>query len=302
MMKLLVTGANGLLGQKLISLSASLQEISFVATGRGENRNPTGKYEYRQLDVTSREEVSTVLKEINPDVVINCAAMTHVDQCETHQEACWSQNVRALEYLIASCIEANAFLIQLSTDFIFDGLAGPYTEEAVAHPLSYYGKSKLASEDLLKSSPVKSAIVRTVLVYGIAHDMSKSNIILWVKHSLEQGKKIQVINDQWRTPTLAEDLALGCTAIAQKRAEGIFNLSGKDLLTPHEMALKTAHFFKLDASLIEEVDGSVFTQPAQRPARTGFILDKAITELNYNPHSFDEGMAILQKQLSLRSL
>ena len=95
-MKLLVTGANGLLGQKLISLSASLHEISFVATGRGENRNPPGKYEYRQLDVTSREEVSTVLKEINPDVVINCAAMTHVDQCETHQEACWSQNVRAL--------------------------------------------------------------------------------------------------------------------------------------------------------------------------------------------------------------
>jgi len=139
-MKLLVTGANGLLGQKLISLSASIHEISFVATGRGENRNPPGKYEYRQLDVTSQEEVSTVLKEINPDVVINCAAMTHVDQCETHQEACWSQNVRALEYLIASCIEANAFLIQLSTDFIFDGLAGPYTEEAVAHPLSYYEK------------------------------------------------------------------------------------------------------------------------------------------------------------------
>ena len=301
-MKLLVTGANGLLGQKLISLSESLHKIFFVATGRGKNRNPPGKYEYRQLDVTHQGEVSKVLKEINPDVVINCAAMTHVDQCETQQEACWAQNVTALEYLIASCIEVNAFLIHLSTDFIFDGLAGPYAEEAVARPLSHYGLSKLASEDLLKASSIKSAIVRTVLVYGIAHDMSKSNIILWVKHSLEQGKKIQVINDQWRTPTLAEDLALGCMAIAQKKVEGIFNVSGKDLLTPHEMALKTAHFFNLDVSLIEEVDGSVFTQPANRPARTGFILDKAIAELNYKPHSFDEGIAILQKQLAGKSL
>ena len=90
-------------------------------------------------------------------------------------------------------------------------------------------------------------------------------------------------------------------AIAQKRAEGIFNLSGKDLLTPHEMAIKTAQFFNLDTSLIEEVDGSIFTQLAQRPARTGFILDKAISELNYNPHSFDESMVFLRKQLLLRS-
>ena len=300
-MKLLVTGANGLLGQKLIRLSESLREISFVATGKGLNRNPPGRYEYRQLDVTLQDEVSRVLEEINPDVVINCAAMTDVDQCETHQEACWVQNVIAVEYLIASCNEVKAFLIQLSTDFIFDGLAGPYDELAVANPLSFYGQSKLASEDLVKASPIKSAIARTVLVYGIAHDISKVNIILWVKNSLEKGEKIQVINDQWRTPTLAEDLAAGCMAIAQKTAEGIFNLSGKDLLTPHEMALKTAQFFNLDASLIEEVDGSVFTQSAQRPARTGLILDKAIAELDYNPHSFDESMFFLQKQLLLRS-
>ena len=300
-MKLLVTGSNGLLGQKLISLSDSLQEISCVATGKGLNRNPPGKYEYRQLDVTSQDEVSRVFKEINPDVVINCAAMTDVDQCETHKEACWAQNVIAVEYLIAICIDLKAFLIHLSTDFIFDGLSGPYDELAVAHPLSYYGQSKLASEDLLKSSPIKSAIARTVLVYGVTNNISKLNIILWVKNSLERGEKIQVINDQWRTPTLAEDLAAGCMAIAQKRAEGIFNLSGKDLLTPHEMAIKTAQFFNLDTSLIEEVDGSIFTQLAQRPARTGFILDKAISELNYNPHSFDESMVFLRKQLLLRS-
>jgi dTDP-4-dehydrorhamnose reductase len=127
------------------------------------------------------------------------------------------------------------------------------------------------------------------------------NIVLWVKNSLEKGEKIQVINDQWRTPTLAEDLAAGCMVIAQKMAEGIFNLSGKDLLTPYEMALKTAQFFNLDPSLIEEVDGSVFTQLAQRPARTGLILDKAIAELNYKPNSFDDSMFFLQKQLLFRS-
>ena len=303
MVKVIITGSNGLLGQTLLGLLLNEKEsYQVIGFSKGKNRSGREDFNYVSIDLTKKENLKEKIQEIQPDFIVNTAAMTQVDDCETNKEDCNILNVEVVKWLVEISKEINAHLVHLSTDFIFDGLAGPYAEEALAHPLSYYGKSKLASEDLLKASPVKSAIVRTVLVYGIAHDMSKSNIILWVKHSLEQGKKIQVINDQWRTPTLAEDLALGCMAIAQKKAEGIFNLSGKDLLTPHEMALKTAHFFKLDASLIEEVDGSVFTQPAQRHARTGFILDKAITELNYNPHSFDEGMAILQKQLSLRSL
>ena len=298
MTKILITGANGLLGQKLVGLYEDLNDVTIIATGKGENRNLPGSYTYEQMDITSKSEVDTIVTKYRPDVIINTAAMTHVDQCELDPETCWTLNVTAVENLIHAGIKTDSFLVQLSTDFICDGENGPYTEENLPNPLSKYAESKLESEKLLKQSGIKHASVRTMLVYGIVHDMSRSNIILWVKKSLEDQKHIKVVNDQWRTPTLAEDLAKGCSLIADRRAEGVYNISGKDLLTPYDMAVATAEFFKLDASLIEEVDGSVFTQPARRPAKTGFILDKARRELGYEPVSFAEGLAILKNQLA----
>jgi dTDP-4-dehydrorhamnose reductase len=298
MKKILVTGSNGLLGQKLIEKLSKTENIEVIATARGENRLPFGEnYKFISLDITKKEEVETVFDTEKPDVVIHTAAMTNVDQCETEKDACWDLNVKAVEYLLASSKKHNSFFVHLSTDFIFDGNEGPYDENAEANPLSFYGWSKYAAEKLVINSDVKWAIARTVLVYGIAHDMSRTNIILWVKNSLEQGKSINVVNDQWRTPTLAEDLADGCILIAQKEAEGIFNISGKDLLNPFQMAIMTADYFKLDKSLITEVDGTKFTQPAKRPAKTGFILDKPIAILGYNPKSFQEGIAFVAEQI-----
>lgn len=297
-MKILLTGANGLLGQKLIGLIASRGEDALIATGLGSNRNPVGAgYIYEPLDTTDIAAVEYCIAKHKPDVVIHTAAMTNVDQCEQDHEGCWRLNVHAVANLVESCRQHNAFLLHLSTDFIFDGAAGPYTEEATPNPLSFYGVSKVASEQLLVGSGINWAIARTILVYGIAHDMSRSNIILWVKKNLEEGKPIHVVNDQWRTPTLAEDLAMGCYLIAKQRQKGVFNISGKDLLTPYEMALMTADYFKLDKSLINETDGSKFSQPARRPARTGFLLDKAQQTLGYKPVSFEEGISILARQI-----
>ncbi|SNS49656.1 dTDP-4-dehydrorhamnose reductase [Ekhidna lutea] len=298
MTKVLITGANGLLGQKLVQLYEEDQDVEVIATGRGENRNLAGTYSYEQMDITSQEEVMQVIKKHTPDVVINTAAMTHVDQCELNPDDCWKLNVDAVNHLIEACEKTDSFLIHLSTDFIFDGEDGPYIEEDLPNPLSKYAESKLESEKLLKASGIRHAIARTMLVYGIVHDMSRSNIILWVKESLEQKKLIKVVNDQWRTPTLAEDLAKGCALIAKNKAEGVFHISGKDLLTPYDMAVATAEFFNLDKSLIEKVDASIFTQPAKRPPKTGFILDKARKELGYEPVTFTEGLAILKSQLA----
>ncbi|CAN1498086.1 RfbD dTDP-4-dehydrorhamnose reductase [Spirosomataceae bacterium] len=298
MKKILVTGSNGLLGQKLIEKLSKTDNIEVIATARGENRLPFAEnYKFVSLDITKKKEVETVFDSEKPDVVIHTAAMTNVDQCETEKDACWDLNVKAVEYLVEASNKHNSFLVHLSTDFIFDGKAGPYDEKAEANPLSFYGWSKYAAEKLVINSDVKWAIARTVLVYGIAHDMSRTNIILWVKNSLEQGKSINVVNDQWRTPTLAEDLADGCILIAEKEAEGIFNISGKDLLNPFQMAIMTADYFNLDKSLITEVDGTKFTQPAKRPAKTGFILDKPIAVLGYNPKSFLEGIAFVAEQI-----
>ncbi|GAB2519838.1 SDR family oxidoreductase [Spirosoma aerophilum] len=298
MKKILLTGANGLLGQKLVGLITQQADVELVATARGENRLPfSDGYTYRSMDITDRQQVLDIIGEVQPDVVIHGAAMTDVDKCEVQKDACWAQNVHAVEYIIEACKATNAFLVHVSTDFIFDGAAGPYDETAEANPISFYGWSKQAGESAVRHSDIRWAIARTMLVYGIAHDMSRSNIILWVKKSLEDGKNIKVVTDQWRSPTLAEDLALGCYLIADQEAEGIFNISGKEVLTPYEMAIQTADYFGLDKSLIAQVDASTFTQVARRPPRTGFILDKARTVLGYNPHTFAEGIAVLAEQL-----
>lgn len=298
-MKFLVTGSNGLLGQKLVKMIIDKGEDQLIATARGTNRLPYPETEYvfDQMDITNKAQVLEVIEKHQPEVIIHTAAMTNVDQCELEKEACWDLNVNAVSHLIEACAMNNCFLLHLSTDFIFDGEDGPYDETAKPNPISYYGDSKLAAEKLLENSTIDYAIARTVLVYGIAHDMSRTNIILWVKSSLEQSKSIKVVDDQLRSPTLAEDLAMGCYLIAKKKASGIFNICGKDLLNPYEMALKTASYFNLDTSTMERADGSTFTQTAKRPPKTGLLIEKARTVLGYEPHSFDEGIAIVAEQI-----
>jgi len=299
--KILITGSNGLLGQKLVELIIKDPNYALIATARGANRLPKNikGYIYEAMDVTNREETLSKIQQLKPDYIIHTAAMTNVDQCETDRDACWELNVRATETLVEASRVNNVFLLHVSTDFIFDGENGPYDEEAEANPISFYGVSKLAAERMVFKSAnlIRWAVARTVLVYGIAHDMSRTNIVLWVKKSLEDGKNITVVNDQFRSPTLAEDLAIGCFLIIQKEAQGIYNISGKEVMTPLEMAMRTADFFQLDKTLITETDSSKFTQPAKRPPRTGFIIEKAAKTLGYKPHTFEEGIAVLASQL-----
>ena len=297
-MRILITGANGLLGQKLIALLQQQTDVYAIATARTPLIQPIHKGEFCKLDITNEAEVESVISQTKPDVIIHTAAMTQVDQCETDQEACTLNNVTAVQYLVTSCSKKNVRLIHLSTDFIFDGSHGPLDENALPNPVNFYGSTKLKAEQIIQNSSIDWCILRTVLVYGITPDMSRSNIVLWVKKSLEEGKRINVVNDQWRTPTLAEDLAMGCYLAATKNATGIYNISGKDFITPYEMAIQTANYFKLDATLIHETNSSNFKQPAQRPLITGFNISKAIQELDYKPHSFTEGLEILAKQLA----
>ncbi|MEO9965873.1 MAG: SDR family oxidoreductase [Reichenbachiella sp.] len=297
-MKILITGSNGLLGQKLVKLLID-KNIEVVATSRGANRINylNTDFEYCELDITDELEVDRVIKQYKPDTIIHTAAMTNVDQCEAEKEGCRQLNVEAVKYLVRASEQHGSFFIHLSTDFIFDGEAGPYSEEATPNPVSFYGQSKLDAEKIVMASEGDWAIARTILVYGITPGMSRSNIILWVKENLENDKPLNLVNDQWRTPTLAEDLAIGCYLIAEKKAKGIFNISGDELLTPYDMALLAAVHFDLDASLITQVDASTFSQPAKRPPKTGFIIDKARELLGYNPRSFSEGIQILEEQV-----
>ncbi len=297
-MKILVTGCKGLLGQKLVELLAAAKGIHLIATAKSELTHSQPMLEFNRLDITQQHEVDELISKTKPEVIINTAAMTQVDQCETEREKCWLANVTAVDYLVGASKKNNSHLIHLSTDFVFDGSHGPLDENEKPNPLSYYGESKLAAETLIQKSNIDWAILRTVLVYGVTPDMSRSNIVLWVKKSLEDGKKINVVNDQWRTPTLAEDLAMGCYLAATKKVKGIFNVSGEEMMTPYDIAIATADFFKLDKSLIHQTDSTQFTQPAKRPPKTGFIIEKAKKELEYKPHTFTEGLALISRQIA----
>lgn len=300
----LITGSNGLLGQKLVKLLSTHPIYRIIACSRGQNRlqhnrlqHSEHNYHYVELDITKPEQIERIFNEYQPDVVIHCAAMTQADQCETHQDLCAEVNLEATKLLIQACQAHNSFFCFLSTDFIFDGKAGPYDESAQAKPINYYGQSKWLAEQAIQNSSIDWAIVRTVLVYGVSDEKSRSNFILWVKKSLEQGKPLKIVNDQWRTPTLVEDLAQGCALILQAQATGVYNLAGAELLTPYDMAHATADYFGLDTRLITSTSSDAFPQAAKRPVKTGLIINKAKQTLGYAPCSFKEGIAILDKQL-----
>ncbi|HEX8330706.1 MAG TPA: NAD(P)-dependent oxidoreductase [Hymenobacter sp.] len=297
-MRILVTGSNGLLGQKLVELLRQQPEVELVATSRGANKlaDLYPDLHFAPLDVADAAQVQRVLAQVRPTHVVHTAAMTNVDECELNRDDCWRQNVTAVEHLVGACAALDIHLTHLSTDFIFSGEHGPLAEEAVPGPVNFYGESKLAAEQLVLASPGRWAIARTVLVYGVAHNYGRTNLVLWVRDSLRAGKPIKVVADQWRTPTLAEDLAQGCWLIARHSAQGLYHISSDELLTPHAMALRVADYFGLDKSLIEKVDASTFSQPARRPVRTGFIIDKARRELGYCPRTFDEGIGIVGAQ------
>jgi len=298
MKRVLITGSNGLLGQKLIDLALAQSDISLVATSSGSNRHPIKVgYTYQELDVCDTDALRMAIVKYQPQAIIHTAAMTNVDACESNQEACEKLNVTAVASLATLCQEFNIQLIHLSTDFIFDGANGPYSEDDNPNPLSFYGQSKWKAEQAIVASGCKYVILRTIIVYGVAAAMSRSNIVLWAKNALEKGETISVVNDQWRMPTLAEDLAAACIAAVQKEVQGVFNVSGKDLMNMVELVNQVADFWHLDKTLIQPISSASLNQAAKRPPKTGFVLAKAISQLGYQPHSFIEGLALVDAQL-----
>ncbi len=297
-MKILITGSNGLLGQKLLHKLRQDSSVELIATSKGENRvSEKNGYSYFNVDITHESAVVQIIAAQKPEVVINTAAMTNVDLCEDEKKACDALNVDAVKYLADACEKIDAHLIQISTDFIFDGENGPYKEEDKPNPLSYYGLSKLKSEQVLEAHSVKWTILRTIIVFGVGENLSKGNIVLWAKGALAKGDPLNIIDDQFRAPTLAEDLADICILAAKKKAFGIFNASGKDIMSIYEIVERIAKHYGNTTENLNKISTATLNQTAGRPPRTGFILDKSRKELGYNPHSFEESLTIIDQQL-----
>lgn len=291
-MKILVTGANGLLGQTLIRQLLE-KKYEVIATGRGPSRLIMAAlegYSYKEIDITDGLAIESFILEETPSVIVHAAAMTNVDQCELNKQDCYNINVTATRFIIDAAKAINARFVYVSTDFIFDGNNGPYKEDDEPAPVNYYGSTKLVAEKAVMESGLDWAIARTILVYGVADATGRTNIVSWVKQSLQSSTKIRMVVDQFRTPTFVHDLAKGIILIIEKNAKGIYHLSGDQQMTPYEMAVETAKFFGLDETLIEKSSSPDIKQPAIRPPKTGFNISKAKKDLGYEPLSFSEGL------------
>lgn len=295
-MRILITGSNGLLGQKIVRQLVK-NKIEFCATSLGENRNSNcPSAHYQQLDITEQAGIDRVVNLFKPTVIVNTAAMTNVDACEAHQEQCEKINVSAVKLLFEKAKSTNIHFIQLSTDFVFDGENGPYREEDERKPLSIYAKSKVDAENLLIDDSFHNwSILRTIIVFGEGENLSRSNIVLWAKSVLEKGETLSIVDDQFRAPTWADDLAWACIETTKRKAYGIFHIAGPETFSIYELVKKVSIFFKHDFSAITAVSSSTLNQKAKRPPHTGFILDKARNVLNYNPMAFEESLARLKE-------
>ena len=299
MIKVVVTGSNGLLGQSLLNLLLNEKEnYQVFGFSRGNNRSGRTDFKYISIDITQEKELKTELLKIRPDFIINTAAMTQVDDCETNKKECDILNIDVVKWLKEVAEEINSHIIHISTDFIFDGKKGYYKEDDEPNPLSYYGLSKLKSEEILINSTINFTILRTILVFGKVYDMSRSNIVLWVKQMLENKKEVTIVDDQYRMPTYAEDLALACKLALDKKAKGIYHISSNQLLSIYEIAKQIAQVFELDENLIIPISTSTLNQTAPRPEKTGFDLTKTRSVLGFYPKSFKEDLQRFKESIT----
>lgn len=298
-LKVVVIGSNGLLGQTLVNKLHKRAGYKLYTMASGKNRNSkVTELSYFEINLADFKTIKLQLNLIEPDFIINALAMTNVDACEIEQESCYAINVHFVKELAKVGQELGARLIHISTDFIFDGEKGDFYKEIdTPKPVNYYGLSKLKAEQAVQEFASNFTILRTILVYGKVANMKRSNIVLWVKKSLENGETIRVINDQFRMPTYVGNLANACILTMEKKATGIYHISDKEYLSIYEIAQQIADFYNLPKELIQPITTEELGQKAKRPPKTGFVLEKAVTELDYNPLSFVDGLTLFHADL-----
>lgn len=297
MKRVLITGCNGLLGQKLVEILSNSPNYMMLLTSKQEaSVFRDERLQYRQLDIARRQDVAQIVEQFEPEIIINAAAMTNVDRCETEREAAWRANVTGVENLIRSAKLVGSRIVHFSTDYVFDGKSGPYGEADRPNPLSYYGRTKLASENLLQTSGLPATILRTMVLYGIGFGI-KLNFALWLLKSLSEEKTIRVVDDQVGNPTMADDVAYAVLKVIELERTGLYHIAGQDLVNRYEFAQTLARVFDLNKKLITAVKTSSMKQAAPRPLRSGFITLKAQTDLGLKLSGVMQGLVVLKNQL-----
>jgi len=295
--RILITGSNGKIGYRLVKKFSENAQYEIHAAGI-EEKSVCGNVEYTQLDISKKNQVKALFHKFFPDLVINAAGYTNVDLCETNKELSWNINVKGTENIAMSSWAIDAHMIHISSDYVFDGKEGPYAEDDVPHPISYYGRTKLAGENTLRSSGARYTVVRSNVLYG-AVSGERPDFVRWVIESLKENKQIKIVTDQINNPTYIGDLVDAIEKIGILELPGIYNIGGAELLSRYEFCLRIAEYFKLGKELILPVTSKELNQPALRPLRSGLINRKAESDLHYSPKPIETTFQMIKEELGI---
>ena len=295
--RIFISGANGMLGQRVVNFYSQKVNIELLACSL-EEKSITNNVEYFSCDITNREKTKSAVYDFCPDYILNLAAYTNVDLSEVEREKAWKANVKAVEYLVEAARNIDAHIIHISSDYIFDGKNGPYNEDAVPNPVGYYGRTKLASENVLKMNGVINTILRTNVLYGVAINHN-SDFVNWLVNALRKNESVRIVTDQINNPTFTDDMVQAISKVIEFRKTGIYNIGGKEFISRYEFTHIISDFFNLDKSLITPIKTEELNQKARRPLKSGLLTLKAESELGYKPHTIPEALSIIKKELNL---
>lgn len=272
--RVLVTGGNGLLGTKTIELLLAQGRHPISVSLEPEAMNMfLGEFPYRQLDITDEAAVSALLRDERPDAVIHTAAFTAVDACESQRDLCRRVNVDGSANVARGCRRIGARLAHISTEYVFDGEAGPYSEEDVPRPISHYGATKLESERAVAREWDDLVIARTTVLVGHAPNV-RPGFIAWLVSKLGQGVRVSIVDDQVGSPTLADNLAQMVVALLDSGRHGVYNTVGGSVIDRFVFSTMAAELYGLDGGLIDRIKTRDLNQPAPRPLKAGLLMDK----------------------------
>ena len=292
-MRILVTGGSGLLGSR----------ISEIAVNQGHEVYSTYNTHYSphgipiKMDLMDEGSCKRAFQKANPEIVIHCAALTNVDLCETNKDIAWKINVEGTRKIAELCKRHGCFLILISTDYVFDGVKGLYSEADKPSPINYYGYTKLKAEEVVKETLREYCIARTSVIFGSRPAAGKINFALWVLKSLKGGKRVNIVTDQVNSPTLNSNLANMLLEVAERRLTGIYHLAGSTPISRYDFATFLAEEFKLNKELIQPTTSDKIDWVARRPKNTSLDVTKASVILNNKPISIREAVRELRKEL-----
>lgn len=299
---LAIVGAGGVVGAKLVRQALDVSNGDIWAFTHGSapafGAAVDGRVRWMALDIADGAAVASVLQATRPATVINAAAMTHVDACETERAAALAANSAGPRHLAEVCVRMGTRLIHVSTDYVFpgdDAQPGPYLEGAPVRPVNYYGETKLAGERAVQevcAGQIPWLIARTALVYGHVPG-GRTNFVKWLVGELRAGRRVKVVNDQFNTPTLADDLAAALLALWRRGSQGIIHVAGPDLLGRDAWARAITEHYHLNGALIDVIPTAALHQLARRPLRSG---------LQTNRHVHLEGVTLRGVRAGLEAL